>query len=367
MRPLSVAVTGMSAADNPAPGVSVIRALRHGADDGRLRIIGLSYDPLDPGNYLPGIADHVFLTPYPSQGTEVVFETLTRIHEHLPIDVLLPTLDAELPAILKLLPRLHALGIRTFLPREQALRLRSKARLGELRDTLGIRVPKSVALSDSRGVGELEHEFHFPVVVKGQFYEAHYACSPPEVESLFRSLRGRWGLPVIVQEFIAGEEYDVAAIGDGDGGLVGAVAMRKMQLTDKGKAWGGVTVSSSELSAFVAEVIAKLRWRGPCELEVMKSQADSRFYLIEINPRFPAWIYLSVGAGRNLPWAAVRLALGEEVPAMPPAEAGVMFLRHSCDQICNLADYETLMTRGELSASPAAALWEENRHEPATL
>ncbi len=365
MRPLCVAVTGMSAADNPAPGVPVIRALRHQADAGRLRIIGLSYDPLDCGNYLPGIADHVYLTPYPSQGTEVVFETLASIHRELPIDVLLPTLDAELPALLKLRPRLDALGIRTFLPREPALRLRSKARLGELRDALGIRVPKSVALADSRGIGELEREFPFPVVVKGQFYEAHFAYSPAEVESLFRRLRGRWGLPVVVQEYIAGEEYDVAAVGDGDGGLVGAVPMRKMQLTDKGKAWGGVTVSSPELAAFVAEVIEKLRWRGPCELEVMKSQADSRFYLIEINPRFPAWIYLAVGAGRNLPWAAVRLALGEKVPAMPPADAGVMFLRHSCDQILRLADYETLITRGELSASPAAAPGEEIRHEAA--
>jgi hypothetical protein len=55
-----------------------------------------------------------------------------------------------------------------------------------------------------------------------------------------------------------------------------------------------------------------------------------------------------VGAGRNLPWATVQLARGEVVAPMPPPEPGVLFLRHSFDQICTLADYESLTTKGEL-------------------
>ena len=48
MEPMTVAVTGLNATDNPAPGVPVIRAVRAGAGE-RCRIIGLAYDPLDPG------------------------------------------------------------------------------------------------------------------------------------------------------------------------------------------------------------------------------------------------------------------------------------------------------------------------------
>ena len=125
--------------------------------------------------------------------------------------------------------------------------------------------------------------------------------------------------------------------------------MRKMQLTEKGKAWGGITINDPDLTAFVADVIDKLKWRGPCELEVMRSQNEGRYYLLEINPRFPAWVYLAVGAGRNLPWATVQLALGKDVEPMPPPEPGIMFLRHSFDQICSLSDYEKLTTTGEIS------------------
>ena len=46
-RPLTVAVTGLNATDNPGPGVAVIRALRDA--DPAIRIIGLAYDALDPG------------------------------------------------------------------------------------------------------------------------------------------------------------------------------------------------------------------------------------------------------------------------------------------------------------------------------
>jgi carbamoyl-phosphate synthase large subunit len=347
VKPLTIAVTGLNATDSPAPGVPVIRAIREGAGKD-CRIVGLAYDPLDAGNYIEGIADHVFLMPYPSLGAEAMFDRIAEIHERYPIDAVLPTLDAELPHYMKLLPRFESMGIRAFLPLEDQLKLRSKARLHELKDRLGIEVPKGVVLHDTRLLPKLDEMLGFPLMVKGQYYEAYIAYSPMEVEGHFHRLQAKWGLPIVLQEYVAGEEFDVVALGDGQGGMVGSVAMRKMQLTEKGKAWGGVTVSDPPLDAFVADAMAKLRWRGPCELELMKAKDDGRYSLLEINPRFPAWVYLAVGAGRNLPWATVLLAMGETVPAQPPAPSGIMFLRYSFDQICRMSDYESLTTLGEL-------------------
>ncbi len=362
MRPLTIAVTGLNATDNPGPGVPVIRAIRHQARRS-CHIIGLSYDPLDPGNYMSDVADRVYLMPYPSQGTRELLDRISYIHEGHPIDVLIPTLDSELPAYLKILDRLEEMGIRTFLPGEEQLAVRSKSQFNELKTDPGINVPKSLAIHDEGAIGKLDDEFAFPVMVKGQFYDASVAYSPMEVERHFQRIRAKWGAPVIIQEFIAGEEYDVAAVGDGEGLLVGAIPMRKMQITDKGKAWGGITIRDPRLSDFVADAVRKLKWRGPCELEVMKAKDDGELYLLEINPRFPAWIYLAVGADRNLPWATVRLALGERVEPMDPPEPGVMFLRHSYDQICTLDDYESITTRGEIHRSPGR----ENEDEQAPL
>ena len=351
MKQLTIAVTGMNATDNPAPGVPVIRALRAGGGD-NLRVVGLAYDALDPGNFMTGVADHVYLTPFPSQGTDAVYGRLAEIHAQTPIDVLLPTLDAELAAIIKLQPKLARLGIRSLLPDAQMLKLRAKDRLAELQARHGIRVPRSVAVLEESAIARLDEQLDFPVMVKGQFYDAAYANSVMEVHSHFRRIRAKWGVPIIVQEFVQGPEYDVVALGDGTGGLVGAVPMRKMQLTDKGKAWGGVTIADPKLDAFVAKVMAALRWRGPCEVEVIRQQDTGDYHLIEINPRFPAWVYLAVGAGRNLPWATVQLALGEPVAKMAPCPPGVMFLRHSFDQICDMTDFEVMSTTGELHRTP---------------
>ncbi len=346
MKPLTIAVSGLNATDNPAPGVSVIRAIREGAKDRPLRIVGLAYEPLDPGLYMPGIVDSGYLMPYPSQGAEALLQRLDGIHAAEALDMILPTLDSELPLYAKIEDELTARGIRHYLPTAEGLRLRSKARFNVLSQTCGIRVPRTRTITDLAALHALQSEIPFPFMVKGQFYEAYVARTPLEAEGYFNKISAKWGLPIIVQEFIAGEEYDVVAVGDGDGGLVGAVPMRKLQLTDKGKAWGGVTIADPDLEAFCTAAMQRLKWRGPCELEVMRSARDGLIYLIEINPRFPAWVYLSAGAGQNLPWAVVELALGEPLTPLPAYRVGTMFLRHSYDQICDLGDYAALSTSG---------------------
>ena len=79
----------------------------------------------------------------------------------------------------------------------------------------------------------------------------------------------------------------------------------------------------------------------------MKSQKNE-YYIIEINPRIPAWVYLAVGAGQNLPEALLKLALGQEVTPFESYEVGKMFVRYSYDLITNVKEFEKLSTLGEL-------------------
>jgi carbamoyl-phosphate synthase large subunit len=344
---IRIAVTGMNASDSPGPGVAVIRAIRCAEEFGG-EIVGLTYDPLDPGVFMEGICDHVYLIPYPSEGSDAMLRRLQEIHKKTPLDVLIPTLDAELLPLIKMEEDLQAMGIKTFLPTKECLEVRSKARLDELRTTLGISVPRGKSITDLATLRTLEYEFPFPVMVKGQFYEAYAAYSLAELDYYFHKLTAKWGLPVVIQEFILGEEYDVVALGDGAGGLIGAVPMKKMQLTDKGKAWGGVTIQDPAMNQFVQDVMSKIKWRGPCEMEILRSNQDGKYYLFEINPRFPAWCFLAVGVGQNLQWATVRLALGETVNPFAGYEVGTMFLRNSIDHVYPLRDYQEMTTRGEI-------------------
>ena len=83
------------------------------------------------------------------------------------------------------------------------------------------------------------------------------------------------------------------------------------------------------------------------EMEMIKT-ADNEYYVIEINPRIPAWVYLAVGAGQNLPEALVKLALGDEVKPYTSYEVGKMFIRYSYDLITDINKFQMLSVNGEL-------------------
>ena len=123
--------------------------------------------------------------------------------------------------------------------------------------------------------------------------------------------------------------------------------MRKQYITDKGKAWGGITLDDKSMLELTHKIIGETKWRGGMELELIRT-SHNELYLIEINPRLPAWVYLAVGAGQNLPEALVQLALGNNVPSFKEYEIGKMFIRYSWDMICDISDFEKLSTLGEL-------------------
>jgi carbamoyl-phosphate synthase large subunit len=353
----TVAVTGMNATDNPAPGVAVARCLRH-EPDFQGRVIGLGYDALDPGFYAEGLLDGGGILPYPSAGRGALHEHLVRVREVFGVEALIPTLDSELRAVAALSGELRDLGIGTFVPSLDALDRASKPRLPALADADGgglIRVPESEALTTADGVPRLLARLGLPAVVKGLYYGAEVVHGEADALAAFHHFAATWGVPVVIQRHVAGEEYNVAALGDGTGAMVGAVAMRKMALTDKGKGWSGVTVGDPELLDLAAAVIDALRWRGPLEVEILKEAGSGHLYVLEINPRFPAWIYLSAGAGQNLPYACARLALGLPVARPLPAfRVGTLFVRISLDQIGDLTTFGALSAAGLLNPGAAS-------------
>jgi carbamoyl-phosphate synthase large subunit len=348
-KPLCIAVTGLNATDNPAPGIGVIRALKLAAVPGD-RFIGLAYDALDPGNYAPEIVPDVFLLPYPSQGLQPFLSRLQSIQERVGLDVIIPTLDSELPSFIEAEAELKAMGIATFLPTREQLDLRSKGSLIELGKKASLSVPATAVVASVSELSQVHHQVPYPLFVKGVFYGASLAYSLDEAVGAYHKVVAQWGLPVVVQTKIVGEEFNVVAVGDGEGGLVGCVAMKKLLITDKGKGWAGVTVKDPALVELTTSFMRSTRWRGPCEIELMRDPRGT-YYLIEINPRFPAWVYLSATAGVNLAAAVVELCCGSKPAALPDYAAGKMFVRISIDQEASIEDFQRLVTTGELTRS----------------
>ncbi|MBK7410475.1 MAG: ATP-grasp domain-containing protein [Saprospirales bacterium] len=345
-RKLTIAVTGLNNIDSPGPGIPVIRGLKEAASFD-VRIVGLAYENLEPGIYMHDMVDKAYQIPYPTVGHDTLLARIEYIHAQEKLDVIIPNFDAELYSFIKIQPRLEQLGIHMLLPTLEQFDARLKGKLFEFGEKYDIEVPKSSEVFSVDELAEKLKKYEYPVAIKGKFYEAGIAYSYEQAKSYFHKIGAKWGTPIIIQEFIKGQELNVTALGDGKGRTIGAVPMRKTYITDSGKGWAGISLGDPSLVKMAEKLISKTKWAGGLELELIKEEKTGKIYLIEINPRFPAWVYLAVGCGQNHPEALVRMALGEKIAPFKKFDVGKMFIRYSYDMICDMADFKKMAIDGE--------------------
>src|ERR1700744_2115301 len=226
---MTIAVTGLNAADNPGPGVAVIRSLRDAFP--HLTIIGLSYESLEPGIYIDGMVDKTYQIPYPTAGTSALSERLQHIYEQEKLDVIIPNFDSELYNFIKIAPWLESIGIKTFLPSHEQLAARDKVNLLQFGKQHGFMVPDDRQINSLSELQKAGEELGYPLVVKGKYYEAYVNYTPDLPQKSFHQLSAKWGLPVIAQQFIKGTEINIAGLGDGEGKAISIVPMRKLYIT----------------------------------------------------------------------------------------------------------------------------------------
>jgi carbamoyl-phosphate synthase large subunit len=343
----TIAVTGLNAIDSPGPGLAIIRGLKD-AQSFDVRIIGLAYEALEPGIYLHDFVDKTYQIPFPTAGQDVLFERLAYINAEEDIDFLFPNFDAELYNFIKLQKQLEQeLGIKMVLPTLDQFEERHKVNLYEYGLKHGIKVPKARPVFSTIEIPAIASQYGYPVVVKGKFYDAKIAYNTEQASQHFNKISAQWGLPILIQEFVRGSEVNVCGIGDGKGKLIGAVPMRKLYITDKGKAWAGISLDNEQLLEITRDMVESTKWQGPFEMEFVKT-VDDEYYLLEINPRFPAWCYLTVGAGQNQMEALINLAFGKKVKPFKDYKIGTMFIRYSSDLIVDINEFEKISTVGEL-------------------
>jgi len=339
---MKIAISGLNATDNPAPGLGVAKSLK------QEELIGFSYDVNEPANYLD-VFSKKYLMPFPTLGIDELENRIKEIEKKEgKIDLIIPCLDAELPLYIKYQDRLEKMGIKTFLPSLESFELRNKNKLSKLSQDLGLSYPKTYEISSIKEMTDLlrEEKLHFPFMVKGNYYKAYKAHTLEEGIEHFYTISNEWGFPILLQEVVSGEEINLVGLGDGEGNLAGAVSMKKLTTTSLGKIWSGITIDNPKLLQTAEKFVEATKWRGPFELECMSD--GENVYMIEINPRFPAWVYFATGVGINLPKMLIDLANGQKVEKQIEFETGKMYVRFTDEVVVDFNDFTTLMSKKEL-------------------
>jgi carbamoyl-phosphate synthase large subunit len=129
---------------------------------------------------------------------------------------------------------------------------------------------------------------------------------------------------LVVMEYLPGEEYSVDVLAmDGD---VGAVVPRSRARTRAGISFEGTVEHREDLIEEAAGICEALGLEYNVNVQ-FKMAADGTPKVIEINPRVAGTIVMCVGAGANLPYMAVKYALGEDVPE-PDVAWGTRMVRY---------------------------------------
>ncbi|HXR44006.1 MAG TPA: ATP-grasp domain-containing protein [Pseudolysinimonas sp.] len=290
-----VLVTG---AGGPA-GVAAIRSLLHRAN---VDVFSADMDGWASGLYLVD-GDHRSIVP-PGAAAGFVDGVMQRCTADR-IDVLFSTVDSELLPLARRRRELESRGTSLAAPARATLEVAlDKFALAERCAPL-LRVPVTVLL-DGDGIGM---PWRFPVIVK------------PRRGSGSRGVRligGRAALEAlvpdgdtIIQEHLPGAEYSVDVIAEA--GRVVAAVPRSRERVDSGVSIAGRTVRDAQLERTAAAAAHAIALNGVANVQLRRDR-DGMPALLEINPRFPGAMPLTIAAGVDLPSLALDLALGIPLP-----------------------------------------------------
>lgn len=318
LAPCRVLVTG---AGGPA-AIAVLRALEA---DPTVTLVAADMDPWAAGLYLVPAGRRVVVPAGADPG--FVDALLARCADH-GVDVLVPTVDCELEPVAGQAERFARQGIRLLLPPPSVLGLTlDKLALATACADV-VRVPRteSAATTDPT-------DWTYPVIVKprrGSGSRGIAVVQSPE-DLVARAL----GDDMLVQEFLPGEEYSVDVLADPSGTVVAAVP-RVRQRVDSGVSVAGYTVVDPELQEFAVAVVEALGLPFVSNVQIRRDRAG-RPALLEINPRVPGSLALTVAAGVDMVPLAVGSLRGRALPA-GIAHRAVALVRHLADQVVELDD-----------------------------
>ncbi len=133
--------------------------------------------------------------------------------------------------------------------------------------------------------------------------------------------------PVLLQEIVDGDDYCVSFVAV-RGKAVGVVAYRNIAQFP-GKTGAGAVRETVDAGPFLTATHALLRetrWNGVAEIDFRwNGEADTPPKMLEVNPRYWAGLFHSIGSGVDFPWLAYQLAAGQPVEWPAPDAVDVGF------------------------------------------
>jgi carbamoyl-phosphate synthase large subunit len=324
-RKLKVLLTGAG-----SPGVpGVIKSLRK-VSQIHIEIIGVDASS-DAAGF--ALSDRFYIVPRATD--EHFISEILNICQSEQVDVIIPVVTKELLEFSKHKQRFLDIGtIVSVSDYEQLVIANDKGKLLQMLSLAGIPVPeyeivqtaeklkaaiyrlgyprrpvcfKPSVSNGSRGFRILDPGINRAYVLFNEKPNSTYIS----FNELFDILEQTDEIPeIIVMEYLPGKEYSVDVLADNGKALVTIPRLR--EATVGGITTRGVAVQETDIIEYAAEIICKLRLHGNIGVQIRRN-IDHAPQILEINPRIQGTIVHCLGAGVNMPYLAVKLAIGMQI------------------------------------------------------
>jgi carbamoyl-phosphate synthase large subunit len=148
---------------------------------------------------------------------------------------------------------------------------------------------------------------------------------------------------LLLQEYLPGEEFSVDVYIRRDGRAICAVPRERMK-TDSGIAVAARSLHIPELIDAAIKTAETIGVRYVANVQ-FKRGADGIFKLLEVNPRFPGTLPLTIAAGVDMPKLMVDEVAGKPMPDTLLPFKELMVVRYWTEQFFDPAEWQALCRR----------------------
>jgi carbamoyl-phosphate synthase large subunit len=320
-----VLVTG---AGGPA-GVAVIRSLTL---DPTVEVLAADMDPYAAGLYLVD-SDRRWLVPA-GDARDFIPRALSLCRSER-VDVLVPTVDSELLPISDHRADFAAAGVLVALTNDTALQS-TLDKLALAQACAGaVHTPRTEVLSSALDPST----WTYPAIAKPR------RGSGSRGVVVVRSANELERLPadksLLLQEYLPGAEYSLDVLADLSARVVSVVPRERLRV-DSGVSVAGRTLHDPELDALARGVVGAIGLTLVANVQCRRD-VNGRAALLEVNPRFPGALPLTIHSGVNLPRLCLDAVLGQALPESVP-HRDVTMVRFLDDRFLDESEVVTART-----------------------
>ena len=300
--------------------VELLRAFREKVRDQGGRVLGVDITPYSPAFQ---DADEAFIVPRCT--TPEFVPALLDICRTHGVDLVIPTLDPELPVYAAARDEFAAIGTTVAISRPDVAAIG-----GDKQQTHDWLVANGFPTVQQGTLADVEADpgaWAFPLIVKPRFGSASIGVGI--VRDHDELARAASQPDALVQTLAPGVEHTIDLLTDRDGRCLAAIPRRRLEVR-AGEVSKAVTVRDPALIELAEKLCAALPGPyGALNVQVFAGDEPGQLAVIEMNARFGGGYPLSYAAGADFPLALVQDALG--LPRTAPLEGwqdGLVMLRY---------------------------------------